>query len=188
VDFAAMRRLQDVIGKVNGCRSVVETLRAVVEGVVEVVGFGAAAVSLVHADGTFEVLAVAGDSSARAELLGQREPADAYDTEFALAEPWGSLLFVPHERLPGGRGIGWVPDIELLDVPDAWHPQDALFAPLRSPAGELVGMLSVDCRGTAVGLGWRSGICWRCSRPRRGSRSITPGSVNGYARVRKRSG
>jgi diguanylate cyclase (GGDEF)-like protein/PAS domain S-box-containing protein len=144
VDFAAMRRLQDVIGKVNGCRSVVETLRAVVEGVVEVVGFGAAAVSLVHADGTFEVLAVAGDSSARAELLGQREPADAYDTEFALAEPWGSLLFVPHERLPGGRGIGWVPDIELLDVPDAWHPQDALFAPLRSPVGELVGMLSVD--------------------------------------------
>jgi diguanylate cyclase (GGDEF)-like protein/PAS domain S-box-containing protein len=144
VDFSAMRRLQDLIGKVNGCRSLMETLQAVVDGAVDAVGFGVAAVNFVHADQTFEVLAVAGDSSARAELLGRREPADAYDKEFALAEPWGSLLFVPHERLPGGQGVGWVPDMELLDAPDAWHPQDALFAPLRSPAGELVGMLSVD--------------------------------------------
>jgi diguanylate cyclase (GGDEF)-like protein/PAS domain S-box-containing protein len=139
-----MRRLHDVIGKVSGCRSLLQTLQAVVEGVVDVVGFGVAAVSYVHPDRTFEVLAVAGDSSAQTELLGQRQAADAYDEEFALGEPWGRLLFVPHERLPGGRGVGWVPDVELLDVPDAWHPQDALFAPLRSPAGELVGMLSVD--------------------------------------------
>jgi diguanylate cyclase (GGDEF)-like protein/PAS domain S-box-containing protein len=143
-DYSVLRRLPDVIGKVNRCRSLLETLQAVVDGVVDVVGFDVAAVSYVHVDSTFEILAVAGDPTAREQLLGQHRPADAYDREFALADHWGSLRFVPHERLPGGKGQGWVPEEEPLDVEDAWHPQDALFAPLSSPAGELVGMLSVD--------------------------------------------
>ena len=42
---------------------------------------------------------------------------------------------------------GWVPPADLAPVsddPDAWHPLDALFAPLTAPDGALVGMLSVD--------------------------------------------
>ena len=144
VDFSALRRMHDLIGKVNGCRSLMDTLQAVVEGVVEVVGFDVAAISYVHIDGTFEVLAVAGSTTAGEELLGRRQPADAYEEEFALADRWGNLRFVPHERLPDGHGDGWIPDLEPLDVPDAWHAQDALFAPLYSPSGDLVGMLSVD--------------------------------------------
>lgn len=144
VDFAALRRMHDLIGKVNGCRSLMDTLRAVVDGVVEAVGFDVAAISYVHVDGTFEVLAVAGSATAGEELLGRRQPADAYEAEFALADEWGDLRFVPHERLPNGQGEGWVPDLEPLDVPDAWHPQDALFVPLYSPSDDLVGMLSVD--------------------------------------------
>ena len=144
LDFAALRRLHDLIGKVNGCRTLMETLQAVVDGVVDVVGFDVAVVSYVHVDGVFEVLAVAGSSQARQQLIGRRSPPDIYDPEFELADSWGTLKFVPHERLPNGEGEGWVPDVGPVDVPDAWHPQDALFAPLCSPAGELVGMLSVD--------------------------------------------
>ncbi len=70
--------------------------------------------------------------------------ADIFDAEFAIADEWGGLRFVPHERLPEGEVIGWVPDVPVSDDPDAWHPLDALFAPLYSPGGELVGMLSVD--------------------------------------------
>lgn len=143
-DFAALRRLHDLIGKVNGCRTLTETLQAVVDGVVDVVGFDVAVVNYVHVDKSFEVLAVAGDPRACQELLRQRSPADAFEQEFALADHWGNLRFVPHDRLPNGEGQGWVPDIGPADEPDAWHPQDALFAPLSSPAGELVGMLSVD--------------------------------------------
>ena len=148
VDPSMLKRLDalhDLIGRVNGCRTLMETLQAVVEGVVDVVGFDVAAVNFVHPDETFEVLAVAGNAQARAQLLGQRLPADTFEREIAVAERWGSLLFVPHERHVEQPGHGWwLPDLEPVDVPDAWHPQDALFAPLCSPAGELVGMLSVD--------------------------------------------
>ena len=70
--------------------------------------------------------------------------ADIFDAEFAIADEWGGLRFVPHERLPEGEVIGWVPDVPVSDDPAAWHPLDALFAPLYSPDGELVGMLAVD--------------------------------------------
>jgi len=51
----------------------------------------------------------------------------------------------PAVARPDGAG-GWVPPAESCagDQPDAWHPLDALFAPLVCPAGTLVGMLSVD--------------------------------------------
>jgi diguanylate cyclase (GGDEF)-like protein/PAS domain S-box-containing protein len=144
VDLAALRRLHDHIAKLNRCRSLAETLQAVVEGVVDVVGFEVAAINHVLPDGSFQTRAVAGNATACEQLLNERLPEDAFDAEFVLAEHWGTLRFVPHERLPGGQGEGWVPDLQPLDSADAWHPHDALFAPLCSAAGDLVGVLSVD--------------------------------------------
>ncbi len=40
--------------------------------------------------------------------------------------------------------LTWVPDIEPIDAEDAWHPEDALFAPLIGADGRRVGVLSVD--------------------------------------------
>ena len=42
------------------------------------------------------------------------------------------------------RMATYVPPIAASADPDAWHPDDALFVPLRSAAGELLGILSVD--------------------------------------------
>ena len=66
--------------------------------------------------------------------------------EIAKADEWGLLRFVPHERLDVGLGEtwGWVPDIEPLDDPDAWHPLDLLIAPLHDDEGELRGTLAID--------------------------------------------
>lgn len=125
-------------------RSLSETLQAVVDGVVDGLGFGIAVLNLRQADGKFEVIAVAGSPDAREALLGTISAADIFDAEFAIADSWGALRFVPHERLPEGEVVGWVPEIPVSEDPDAWHPLDALFAPLKSPSGELVGMLSVD--------------------------------------------
>jgi diguanylate cyclase (GGDEF)-like protein/PAS domain S-box-containing protein len=144
VRLAAVRRLYEVSGRMGAGRSLAETLQAVVDGVVDGLGFGIAVLNLRHPDGKFEVIAVAGSPEAREALLGTVSAADIFDTEFALADVWGKLRFVPHERLPEGDVIGWVPDVPVSDAPDAWHPLDALFAPLYSSDGELVGMLSVD--------------------------------------------
>ncbi|MDQ1670239.1 MAG: hypothetical protein QOE40_2300 [Actinomycetota bacterium] len=148
VHMTALRRLYDLIGRLNGSRDLDATLQAVVDGVVEGLGFEVAVVNYLDEDGIFETVAVSGPPEARAQLLGKREPADAFDTEFAVAEHWGRLRFVPHDKLPFEEMTGWIPPADvgaLVDGPaDAWHPLDALFAPLTAPSGELVGMLSVD--------------------------------------------
>jgi len=131
----------------NGRDGLSSTLQAVVDGVVDGLGFAVAVVNYVHPDGTFETVAVAGSEDARAELLGRRHAADSFDVEFAVAEHWGALRFIPHDRLPADQLTGWIPPLEKTissDVPDGWHPLDALFAPLTASSGELVGMLSVD--------------------------------------------
>jgi diguanylate cyclase (GGDEF)-like protein/PAS domain S-box-containing protein len=142
-----LRALYGLIGKINAGRTLASTLQAVVDGVVAGLDFAVAAVSYVHADGTFEVVAVAGSEEARGQLLGSRLPAHAFDAEFAVAERWGRLRFVSHDRMPETVAESWVPSASALTGPDkadAWHPLDALFAPLHSPTGQLVGVLSVD--------------------------------------------
>jgi diguanylate cyclase (GGDEF)-like protein/PAS domain S-box-containing protein len=144
VRLTAVRRLYEVSARMGAGRSLAETLQAVVDGVVDGLGFGIAVLNLRHPDGKFEVIAVAGSPDAREALLGTVSAADIFDADFAIADKWGGLRFVPHERLPEGEVVGWVPDLPVSDDPDAWHPLDALFAPLYSPDGELVGMLAVD--------------------------------------------
>jgi diguanylate cyclase (GGDEF)-like protein/PAS domain S-box-containing protein len=143
-ELSQLRRLHDLISKVSGSGTLQETLKAVVDGVVEVVGFRVAAINYLHPDGTFEVVVVSGDAEAERTLLGHRLPGGTFDDELAVAEQWGGLYFVPHDRAPAVDWIGWVPDVEAIDSPSAWHPMDALYAPLHSSTGRLVGMLSVD--------------------------------------------
>jgi diguanylate cyclase (GGDEF)-like protein len=59
------------------------------------------------------------------------------------------LRFIDHttEIPPADDIFSWVPDHDPDDVsddPEAWHPLDALFAPLTAPSGEWIGVLSVD--------------------------------------------
>ena len=144
VRMTAVRRLYEVSARMGAGRSLAETLQAVVDGVVDGLGFGIAVLNLRQPDGKFEVIAVAGSPEAKEALLGTISAADIFDAEFKIADHWGGLRFVPHERLPEGEVVGWVPDLPVSSDPSAWHPLDALFAPLHSPDGELVGMLSVD--------------------------------------------
>ena len=55
------------------------------------------------------------------------------------------LRFVPHDRMPDAlEESAWVPDFEPGAAPDSWHPLDALYAPLYSATGQLLGNMSVD--------------------------------------------
>ncbi len=94
----------------------------------------------------FVVTTVYGSDEARETLLGQ----------VRQVEEWEPLLDdrflergVYHVRAgefdwDGHSGTTYTPDREASDDPDAWHPHDALFAPMRGADGSLLGILSVD--------------------------------------------
>ena len=113
--LAALRGLHRVLTKVSGVRDLDATLEAVVDGVVEAVGFEVAAVNVVRADGCFEMRAVAGSEDAREALLGAVSAPEDFAEEFARADAWGALRFVPHQRLHG-PARGWVSTAQEPDV------------------------------------------------------------------------
>ena len=144
VSIAALRDVQRLIVRLNAGTDLAATLRAVVDGVVEGLGFEVAVVSLVHDDRTVEAVAVAGPQDVSDTLLGRRTPLDKWERAIARSQPWGALRYEPHDMADEDDIPSWVPDVPVRDEPDAWHPLDALYATLHSISGDLVGVLSVD--------------------------------------------
>ncbi|MFY9931281.1 MAG: diguanylate cyclase [Streptosporangiaceae bacterium] len=123
-----------------------ETLQIVADAVVDHLGFGCVAVNLLLPGDICEAAAIAGPAEAREALLGSQAPMEAVREMLAACEPWGELRFLDHRKADGiGQDIPeWIPPIPPSDDPDAWHPDDSLFAPLHAPDGTLIGVLSVD--------------------------------------------
>ncbi len=131
------------------------------ETIVQALGFGVAVVNLARADGTMEVVSVAGDENARNLLLGTSDSIDMWRRLLAASEDWGRLRFQDHSHeLADAAAFSWVPDMEVVDAQDAWHPEDALFAPLVTEDGTLLGVLSVDLPhdGRRPGLATRNAL------------------------------
>ncbi len=143
-EVLALRNLHDLITTVHAVQDLEEVLNTTARGVVDVLGFQVAVINTVDPYGFVEAVAVAGDEDAVRALKSRRMPLGQFIEEFAIADEWGMLRFVPHDRLPEDAESSWVPDVVPLDLPDAWHPLDALYCPLHGPTGELVGVLSVD--------------------------------------------
>jgi diguanylate cyclase (GGDEF)-like protein len=140
----ALRVLLAVSKRVHASLDLTETLDAVAEGVVEAAGFGLAVVNLAEPNGDFTVVSAAGSDKLRAEMVGTRGSAENWHELLRRAERWGALYFVDHRSGVPDSLYTWIPDIEVPQDPRGWHPLDCLFAPLLTPAGEWVGVLSVD--------------------------------------------
>ncbi|WP_148573608.1 ATP-binding protein [Nocardioides caldifontis] len=143
-ELDALRSLHQVFTAIHSGQDLAEVLQRAAQGVVDALGFQVAVIDFVDPYGYVEALAVAGDEDACRALKGRRVSLDELQDEFAVAEDWGLLKFVPHDRLPEGAEYSWAPDYEPLEDPEAWHPLDALIALLQGPTGEMLGMLSVD--------------------------------------------
>jgi diguanylate cyclase (GGDEF)-like protein len=151
-EVVALRVLQQVTQRVHASLDLTETLDAVARGVLEATVFSLVSINLRHASGGFEVVSVEGSDEARSALLGQVRPGDVLLrmlgrlAEREQSERWGSLLFSDHRSISEeDEAVSWwVPAVAVSDDPEAWHPMDALFAPLVSPSGLLLGTLSVD--------------------------------------------
>lgn len=139
-----VRRLYDVMRRVNSPTDTAEVLQAIADGVVEGLGYGVAAIARLDGD-VFVTTAVAGLDDIREQLIGRRTPVSRIIEEFSQADQWGILRYVPHDRIPAETLESlWVPEFEVGEEPDAWHPLDALYAPLYSAEGRLLGNMSVD--------------------------------------------
>ncbi len=93
----------------------------------------------------YVVTTVYGSTEARDALLGQvRQVVDwepLLDQRFlqrgAYLVPYGEFDWSGHIE-------SFTPNLPVSDDPNAWHPDDALFAPMRGTDGQLLGILSVD--------------------------------------------
>lgn len=139
----ALRDLHRVVMLVHSGKDLTEVLQVAAEGVAAALGFEGATINLLTPCGDYEAVTSVGPG---ADLLrGTRNDRAEFESQLSIADAWGSLRFVPAGRyaLPPGVVV-FRTDQKPLDVPDAWHPDDALFAPLRDPSGEMLGILSVD--------------------------------------------
>jgi diguanylate cyclase (GGDEF)-like protein/PAS domain S-box-containing protein len=140
--LAAMRQLHRVVGELNTTRDLGALLRVVTDSVVGNLGFEIAAVVVVRPDRHLEVAAVAGPTHATS-LIGQIGDRATWDAMLANGDVWGPLRFVKYQiwpdDIPGGTQ-----EVPACEEDEPWQPMDGLLVPLRTPEGDLVGVLSVD--------------------------------------------
>ncbi|HXH78785.1 HAMP domain-containing sensor histidine kinase [Nocardioides sp.] len=140
----ALQRLSELVRRVNSSTDTAQVLEEVVNGVHEELGYGVVAISQLEGD-VLVMVAVAGPEDVRQQILGRRTPAVSILDEYRAADHWGILRYVPHGRMASDQiEYAWIPDIDASEDPEAWHPEDALYAPLYSATGKLLGNMSVD--------------------------------------------
>ena len=143
-NHGALSRLAELMRRVNSSTDTEVILEEIAHGVVDVLGYGVAAIARLEGD-TLVMTNVAGPPEVVAQILHRRTPAEQILDEFREADKWGILRFVPAGRMSEERlRAAWIPEVPLSDDPDAWHPEHALYAPLYSAGGELLGNMAVD--------------------------------------------
>ncbi|PPK92597.1 diguanylate cyclase (GGDEF)-like protein [Kineococcus xinjiangensis] len=143
----ALRNLHELAVGISAHRDLGLALQAVSEAAREL-GFGVAVVNLVRDDGDLEVVAVAGDEEAREALWGKVSARASWDELLAAGDELHGTVFLDHATVtwPEEQAMAaWIPEAGSSDDdPDAFHPEDALFVPMLTADGELLGTLSVD--------------------------------------------
>ncbi len=140
----ALSRLAELMRRVNSSTDTEVILEEIAHGVVDVLGYGVAAIARLEGD-VLVMTNVAGPPEVVAQILNRRTPAEQILDEFREADRWGILRFVPAGRMSEERlRAAWIPDVEVSPDPDAWHAEHALYAPLYSASGELLGNMAVD--------------------------------------------
>jgi diguanylate cyclase (GGDEF)-like protein len=142
-----LRGLLDVAAAVRSGDELPAVLAAVAAAVAGPLGYGAVVINLYRpAWDDFEVVVVLGNEESETLLMGQTSRRADWDPLLAARFLNHGAYFVPAGDYDWTRdGLrAYTPDIEIVDDPGAWHPDDALMVPLRSASGEVLGIVSVD--------------------------------------------
>ena len=145
--FSRLRGLLEVTRLVRTGDELPDLLLSVARTVSDSLAFRTVVVNLYRPEwNDFVVSTVHGSEEARETLLGQVRQVE--DWEPLLDERFcrRGAYVVPYGEFDwdGYSGRVYTPNLEVSDDPGAWHPDDALFVPLRGSDGRLLGILSVD--------------------------------------------
>jgi PAS domain S-box-containing protein len=145
--FSRLRGLLEVTRLVRTGEELPELLAAIARTVSDSLAFRTVVVNLYRREwDDFVVTTVYGSDGAREALLGQVTPPAEWEPLFDQRFLLRGAYFIPAGELDWDQLAGntYTPDIAVTDDPAAWHPDDALFVPMRGPDGALLGILSVD--------------------------------------------
>jgi diguanylate cyclase (GGDEF)-like protein len=122
-------------------------LPAIATAIGEAMGFGTVVISLYRpAWNDFRVETVHGSDEGREALLGRERTWIEWEPLFDVRFERHGCFLLPWDEFDWSwdNSVSFVPDIVMADGPNAWHPEDSLFVPLRHSEGHLLGIMSVD--------------------------------------------
>ncbi len=144
--IARLRALLDVTRLVRAETDPNTILEAIADSIATSLGFRTVVVNTYRpAWNDFEVTTVYGSDEARRTLLGDALPWDAWEPLLDGRYALGGAYMIPHGAFDWEDDVGrrYIPDWEPSASPDAWHPDDELFVPMRHTDGHLLGIISV---------------------------------------------
>src|SRR4051794_26143034 len=122
-------------------------LEAIARAISVSLGFGSVVINLHRpAWDDFEVAVVHGSEDARRVLLGTTRSWEGWQALLDARFERSGTFLGPHDEFErDAEGVvTYVPPATAPRAPEDWHPEDALFVPLRSSTGRLLGVVSVD--------------------------------------------
>src|SRR5919112_2583368 len=143
---SSVQALLEVTSVVRGERDLKSALATIVKTVAEALEFKTVVLNLYRAEfDDFCVTDVYGNRAARDALLGSTYEWAAW--RHLLTEDFrrGGAYLIPHGSFDWREDVGarYVPEMQPVDDPDAWHPEDELFVPLEDSEGRMLAIFSV---------------------------------------------
>ena len=143
--FSRLRGLLDVTRLVRTGEELPELLAAIARTASDSLAFRTVVVNLYRREwDDFIVSTVYGSDDARKALLGQVRQLTDWESLLDQRFLQRGAYLVPRGEFDWSDLDAFTPDLPVSDDPNAWHPDDALFAPMRAADGQLLGILSVD--------------------------------------------
>jgi diguanylate cyclase (GGDEF)-like protein len=144
--ISPLRGLLEVTRLVRSVEEVPELLDAIARTISDALGFRTVVINLYRpAWDDFVVTTVYGNDAAREMLLGTRRTLAEWDDLISdRLNRRGAYVVLAGTYDWSDDSESYIPELEPSDDEGAWHPEDALFLPLRHSSGHLLGILSVD--------------------------------------------
>ena len=145
--LSRLRGFLEVTRLVRSENELDDLLAAIARAISSSLGFATVAVHLYRpAWDDFAVTTVHGCAEVRERLMGDARERAVWEPLLQERFLHDGAYLIPHGEIdweayaPGS----YVPKGDPGDEPESWHPEDALFVPLRHSDGHLIGILSVD--------------------------------------------